>query len=668
MKKTLLKAPLSGVSELFLMMHPLHQSRKQLFLFTILLFFSVGVSAQIFVSPTGDDLNSGLVGFPKKTIQAAIDISAAGQVINVEAGTYTLTTAVNVNKEITLQGNANNLAVKPVINGVGNITTKSLIEIDAPNVTVRNFEFQIAQNGDAMMGLTTLTTDNFNNLTIADNVFKGMKAFSTGLAYFTTAVNLGRQSASAVNLISVVRNSITYANMAAPELFGKGIYAYNTYGNIGGSIANQNTIPALYSIAVGEIGGGAGKDFEVSNNILPVGGIIVVGANVGNHKILDNVLGDGFTSKAIADQFLRQIEVRGSRTTGANIEIANNQIKNYSNIGVYIQRSNNISVKNNTFSPITGANAFNSIVFSSKEGTAGAQSPVTSDNISITGNTLNGTGGKGISFWNHNASALVKPLTNVKVGGSDLNKNTFAATLGSYIDLDETASGTTSGATFSTLYDSPQTVTNTTNILPFNSDIDASYNVFGTINTGIDKTVPSFSAVKNKVFDRDDNAALGEVHLSFAVRNVTTLEGFTNIQAAIDDADTQNGHVINVEAGTYTLTTAVNINKEITLQGNANNLAAKPIINGVGNAATKSLIEIDAPNVTVKNFELEIAQTGDALSGITTLVSDNFNNLTITDNIFKGFAVQSGSGFTWLSHAMKIGRGSVGVPGECRII
>lgn len=477
----------------------------------------------------GDDNNVGKVTyyFPIRnvtttenfaTIQDAINDSDTqnGHVINVESGTYTLTDAVTINKSVTLRGNGGAPATKPVINGVGNATNKTLFEVDAANVKVQNFEFQIAQTGNAMIGVGTTSTDNFNNLEVSDNVFKGMKTFATGLTFDSYALKLGRLSSGPAlpkNQVSVVRNAVTYSALT-PDLFGRAFYAYNVYGKIGGSALDANTAGAFYVLQAGQIGSGA-SGLEFSYNNVTGGMVSVIGADAGAHKIANNTIGSQIVQMSQANSLATYLEVRGTRNAAATIEVSGNTIQNYSNIGAFIQRSDNVTLSGNTFTPFQDASNTNfaSIVFSSKEGTSGAQSAVESKNLTITANTFNGSGvngGTGVLFLNHNAAALIKPLTNAKIGGSDADKNTFNASLDKYISLDATVSGTSAALT--ALYGA-QNVTNTTNILPFDADIDASYNVFGAVNTGTSTNFDDLVAVKAKILDGVDNGLTGYVNI-----------------------------------------------------------------------------------------------------------------------------------------------------------
>jgi parallel beta-helix repeat protein len=107
------------------------------------------------------------------------------------------------------------------------------------------------------------------------------------------------------------------------------------------------------------------------------------------------------------------------------------------------------------------------------------------------------------------------------------------------------------------------------------------------------------------------------------VENLATTEKFCSIQAAIDDADTDNGHTITVGSGTYTEN--LTINKEVNLQG-ANfgtpgcgvRLTESTIAGGIGTAVT-----IAASNVTIKGFEI---------TGATGVSMTSVNNVNVSNN------------------------------------
>lgn len=65
--------------------------KKILLLLTLFWFINTVNATQYYISTTGSDAASGLVGFPKKTLQSVITtyILVSGDVINVAAGTYT---------------------------------------------------------------------------------------------------------------------------------------------------------------------------------------------------------------------------------------------------------------------------------------------------------------------------------------------------------------------------------------------------------------------------------------------------------------------------------------------------------------------------------------------------------------------------------------------------
>lgn len=116
-----------------------------------------------------------------------------------------------------------------------------------------------------------------------------------------------------------------------------------------------------------------------------------------------------------------------------------------------------------------------------------------------------------------------------------------------------------------------------------------------------------------------DNAAINETNLTDPVEkialpdpyNTRTGESFTTIQAAIDDADTQNGDTIQVEPGIYT--EHVILNKMLNLIATGPNT----IINGT------LTITAQGSGSTVQGFTITNGTTTS-----TTIFSENFDSVT----------------------------------------
>lgn len=534
------------------------------------------------------------------TLQASVNAPSTnnGDIVDVFAGTHTLSDAVKVTKGITLRGNDNILSSKPIIKGVGNSINKALIEISAPNVVINNFELQLAQTGNAMIGISTGSSDNFNNLEISDNLIKGMKTFTGGLEWNSYAMKLGRSGndgSTADNNVSVLRNDVTYDNPLAPELFGRGIYAYNVYGKIGGSVSEANKLLAYYALQGGEIGNNSSSadSFDFSYNQVWGGLVSVISGAPGTHYIKNNSIGDAVTSLASANQLTRSLEVKGFRTANANLQIESNQIKNFSTIGTFIQRSNNVTLANNVFTPFAAAGntQFQSVVFSSKEGTSSSQSAATSNNLTIVGNTFNGNAnnvaGTGVAFYNHNAAVNVAPISNAQIGGVGALKNTFSGSLAAYIVLDGTTSGTTTGATFSQMYDVAQGASNTTHILPFNGNVNASFNSFGAINTETESNFDNLVAVKDKITDGVDNGVSGYVNIQTDKAFVPSAAVLPNALATVPDNFTlsiKNDNTVHGNLGNATVTKS----HTFAIDGNnsANLVFEDLTVNGVAKTIT----------------------------------------------------------------------------------
>lgn len=100
-------------------------------------------------------------------LQNAIDAAATGSTIVLNTGTYNLSSAININKAITLQGN-NTIFL---ISGTG-----ERVNVTAPGVTIQNIEFHKTDK----TGVQNIVYIGASNTTIKNNNFHGQYVFGDG--------------------------------------------------------------------------------------------------------------------------------------------------------------------------------------------------------------------------------------------------------------------------------------------------------------------------------------------------------------------------------------------------------------------------------------------------------------------------------------------------------
>jgi hypothetical protein len=116
------------------------------------------------------------------------------------------------------------------------------------------------------------------------------------------------------------------------------------------------------------------------------------------------------------------------------------------------------------------------------------------------------------------------------------------------------------------------------------------------------------------------------------VENITSGKSFCTIQTAIDDSQTQNGDVIDIDSANYN--ESVVVSKEITLLGSGGNTSSRPTVEGV----IGQTISVTAPNVTINNLIVKFNQ-GSVNTGIKAAVSGSFNNLTVKNSCIFGTGI-----------------------------
>ncbi|MBL7805895.1 MAG: right-handed parallel beta-helix repeat-containing protein, partial [Saprospiraceae bacterium] len=115
------------------------------------------------------------------------------------------------------------------------------------------------------------------------------------------------------------------------------------------------------------------------------------------------------------------------------------------------------------------------------------------------------------------------------------------------------------------------------------------------------------------------------------VKNTTTLETFCTIQAAIDDANTADGHTLEVSPGTYN--EQLLVNKSLTLKGVG---ASQPVIDFTGTISGKpALADVSKPGVTFDNLKFKVDLT--KLSSAIIASASDIDNFTVKNSAVEAY-------------------------------
>jgi len=128
----------------------------------------------------------------------------------------------------------------------------------------------------------------------------------------------------------------------------------------------------------------------------------------------------------------------------------------------------------------------------------------------------------------------------------------------------------------------------------------------------------------------------------YKVCNTNTDENFATIQAAIDDADTNNGDIVTVGAGTYTEN--VNVYKSLTIESTSGSPEDTIVQAAVSNQNYQNVFTVTADDVAIDGFTIRGASyswcSGIGLGGKNCIISNN----TFEDNALGIWNAVSGIG------------------------
>jgi hypothetical protein len=526
-----------------------------------------------YVATTGVDMSNDctLPGNPCATIAHAISVSeAAVDTIFVAGGAYPQTSVLNVNVDgLTII--AQDINDKPVIT----TDQTTVFDINATSTSIYGMRLELGLTATTGKYGIVSTSSNFDDAVIMKNeIVSTSPVIPYGMVWDAYAIRLNAP-ASTTTSVGIVDNMIGTATPNGNNIFGRGISLGSGSSDGPGATVISNDVKAYYTIQAIR----SNSDVSITNNNLS--GIAML-----NYPLTGSDI--QFTSNDVdavtpmsADSLYALIDVRAIEL--GTVSIVNNNLTNYTRIGLLSMASKNVTVTNNQFTPATTADSFTSLMANTKLMTNGVQANTYSDEISIKGNTFDAgaaNGGTAIVFADH-YGVNTPAFASTTIGGTaTADKNTFNASLGNYIVLDDKTGAST---TYPLWAGYPATT-----MKPFIQNVEALY-----INNTY--SLPNVASVELKNIDSVDNNILGKVILAY------TFLGLDEIAS--------------VEATLYPNPAINNVTIELT---DKNAVAELTLVDLLGNVVYTSTINgsstIDVSNFTSGVYVVRLNNNGQTSS------------------------------------------------------
>jgi hypothetical protein len=387
---------------------------------------ALSIAQTRYVSPAGNDIanNCLLPGNPCASITNAVTQAIAGDTIKLSSGAYAFSTTQMINKSVVVIA-ADSLN-KPVISS----TASDMITVTSNNVTIKQLRLEMGLTSTS--GLKGIVANNtYNNLKIIKNEIISIKPYVDGMVFGSYGIH-----ASGGTVQTIVLNGNTIGPLdATKDSHGRGLRIGNNAANGPGGTITNNMISGRFPIQSSQ----NTSNLSIVDNIF-IGEVAIGYPLNGTHiDVLNNSL-DGYND-AIASSINSLLELRAINNS-CSVLVEGNDFTNYKAIGLFSSASRNITVKSNTFTPLSTAVNFVSIHANSKLLTAGTQNTNYTNQIGIKGNTFNaGTAqGAAILFADHYGVTVPAFEDSMQVGGTNqADKNIFDPNHLNYIVLDTLA-------------------------------------------------------------------------------------------------------------------------------------------------------------------------------------------------------------------------------------
>lgn len=525
------------------------------------------------------NMNAAIINVPanQATIQDAVTAANSGDEIVIAAGNYNESVVIPAGKNNLIIRGGTGTAADVTIDGTGIANPNAGIDIvggvtgtTIQDLSIENFATFDASGESAIFG--RLGNDN----TTVDNVEIDNIASSTnsGGIYFNGPVN------------TLTFNNVSVTNQTG----GGGARGIVVWNGLKENITITNCTVATMTGCCGiELQDGTATGVTITGNNV---------SNVGDSGMgLTGIQGPGvnvISGNTITDCGRFGMEIKNSDGSGAT-----------SGAGSIVVENNNVTL---TASPAMNIRDHAGIAVFRRGFLAGnsAGYPDVPTGVVVQNNTVSGYEQQNAGATTSEGFGIVIEGTNHTVTGNTVSNND--------IGIQEQGGG----------HPNANYVANNSGDGSQNDGDSPNY--FGRGNSPIacGNTVSGNIFIGNGIDFRQEGAGLSTT--AGVVQNTDTDATFCTIQAAIDDAATDAGDVIEVNEGTFD--EQVLVNKEVTINGVG---ASQPIVNFTGTVTNKAtLFDVSVDNVTIDNIQFEVDLVN--LSSAIIVSNAAIDNIDITNN------------------------------------